>query len=163
MRSSAAGAQSLGGLVGEGGSPARESLGFTGTGYLGSISFTLLAALNIVFVLRAVAGNYNVRGGRPAEALSRGPLPGPIVRILEPVMHSITRTCQMYPAGLLFGLGLDTATERLLVVVVAGGAAVVALPWYVYMLILPTLFAAGMCLADTLDALVHGILAYGQG
>lgn len=153
----AAGAQSLGGLVGEGGSPARESLGFAGTAISG-VFLTLLAALNIVFVIRAVAGNYNVRGGRPAEALSGAPA-GPIVRILGPVMHSITRPCQMYPVGLLFGLGLDTATEVTLLVV-AGGAAVVALPWYA-MLILPTLFAAGMCLADTLDGWFMN-LAYGR-
>jgi high-affinity nickel-transport protein len=34
----------------------------------------------------------------------------------------------MYPVGLLFGLGFDTATEVALLVI-AGGAAAVALPW----------------------------------
>lgn len=55
----------------------------------------------------------------------------------------------MYPIGVLFGLGFDTATEVGLLVV-AGTAAVGGLPFWV-VLCLPVLFAAGMCLLDTLD------------
>ena len=55
----------------------------------------------------------------------------------------------MYPVGLLFGLGFDTATEVALLVL-AGGAAAFALPWYA-LLTLPVLFAAGMSLLDTID------------
>jgi high-affinity nickel-transport protein len=55
----------------------------------------------------------------------------------------------MYPIGLLFGLGFDTATEISLLVL-AGGAAAFALPWYA-ILTLPILFAAGMSLLDTID------------
>jgi high-affinity nickel-transport protein len=55
----------------------------------------------------------------------------------------------MYPIGLLFGLGFDTATEISLLVL-AGGAAAFALPWYA-ILTLPVLFAAGMSLLDTID------------
>jgi high-affinity nickel-transport protein len=55
----------------------------------------------------------------------------------------------MYPVGLLFGLGFDTATEVGLLVL-AGGSAAFALPWYA-ILTLPVLFAAGMSLLDTFD------------
>jgi high-affinity nickel-transport protein len=55
----------------------------------------------------------------------------------------------MYPIGLLFGLGFDTATEVSLLVL-AGGAAVFNLPWYA-ILTLPVLFAAGMSLLDSID------------
>jgi high-affinity nickel-transport protein len=55
----------------------------------------------------------------------------------------------MYPIGLLFGLGFDTATEVALLVL-AGGAAGAGLPWYA-ILCLPILFAAGMSLLDTID------------
>jgi high-affinity nickel-transport protein len=61
----------------------------------------------------------------------------------------ITRPSQMYGVGLLFGLGFDTATEVGLLML-AGGAAAQALPWYA-VLTLPVLFAAGMSLLDTLD------------
>ena len=55
----------------------------------------------------------------------------------------------MYPIGVLFGLGFDTATEVGLLVL-AGGAAAFSLPWYA-VLTLPVLFAAGMSLLDTID------------
>ena len=50
---------------------------------------------------------------------------------------------------MLFGLGFDTATEVVLLVLV-GTAVVSGLPFYA-ILSLPILFAAGMCLLDTID------------
>lgn len=55
----------------------------------------------------------------------------------------------MYPIGVLFGLGFDTATEVALLVL-AGSSAAAGLPWYA-ILCLPVLFAAGMSLLDTAD------------
>jgi high-affinity nickel-transport protein len=55
----------------------------------------------------------------------------------------------MYPLGLLFGLGFDTATEVALLFL-AAGAAGAGLPFYA-ILCLPILFAAGMSLLDTID------------
>ena len=55
----------------------------------------------------------------------------------------------MYPIGILFGLGFDTATEVALLFL-AAGAAGAGLPWYA-ILCLPILFAAGMSLLDTID------------
>ena len=55
----------------------------------------------------------------------------------------------MYPVGLLFGLGFDTATEVALLAT-AGAAAAGGLPIYA-ILCLPILFAAGMSLLDTID------------
>jgi high-affinity nickel-transport protein len=62
---------------------------------------------------------------------------------------TVTRPARMYPIGLLFGLGFDTATEVALLVL-AGGAAGAGLPWYA-ILCLPILFAAGMSLMDSID------------
>jgi high-affinity nickel-transport protein len=64
----------------------------------------------------------------------------------------------MFPTGFLFGLGFDTVTEIGLLVI-AGGAVAVALPWWA-VLTLPELFAAGMSLLDTLDGAFMNI-AYG--
>jgi nickel/cobalt transporter (NiCoT) family protein len=55
----------------------------------------------------------------------------------------------MYPVGVLFGLGFDTASEVALLVL-AGSAVVGGLPFYA-VISLPILFAAGMCLFDTID------------
>ena len=70
-------------------------------------------------------------------------------RLLGRLTRSVRGPGQMYPIGMLFGLGFDTATEVALLVL-AGGAAGVGLPWYA-ILCLPILFAAGMSLLDTID------------
>jgi high-affinity nickel-transport protein len=62
---------------------------------------------------------------------------------------TISKPWQMYPIGVLFGLGFDTATEVALLFI-AAGAAGAGLPFYA-ILCLPILFAAGMSLLDTID------------
>jgi nickel/cobalt transporter (NiCoT) family protein len=151
-----AGAQYLGSRVGEDASPLREVLGFTGTTISGMFLY-ILAVLNAVLLTRVATDFRRLRGGRPVNPESGSPT-GLMVRIPRPVMRSVTRPWQMYLVGLLFGLGFDTATEVTLLVV-AGGAATMALPWYA-ILILPVLFAAGMSLLDTLDGWFMNV-AYG--
>ncbi len=63
--------------------------------------------------------------------------------------RTVTKPWQMYPIGVLFGLGFDTATEVALLFL-AAGAAGAGLPFYA-ILCLPILFAAGMSLLDTID------------
>ena len=70
-------------------------------------------------------------------------------RFLGPIARRADASWKMYPIGLLFGLGFDTATEVALLVL-AGSAVVSGLPFYA-ILSLPILFAAGMCLFDTID------------
>jgi nickel/cobalt transporter (NiCoT) family protein len=74
---------------------------------------------------------------------------GLLNRLLGRFTKSVTASWQMYPVGLLFGLGFDTATEVALLVL-AGTSAAAGLPWYA-ILCLPVLFTAGMCLLDTID------------
>ena len=70
-------------------------------------------------------------------------------RFLGRFTRAIRKPWQMYPLGILFGLGFDTATEVALLFL-AAGAAGAGLPWYA-ILCLPILFAAGMSLLDTID------------
>ena len=70
-------------------------------------------------------------------------------RFLGPLSRRVDTPWKMYPVGLLFGLGFDTATEIALLVL-AGSAVVSGLPFYA-VLSLPLLFAAGMSLFDTAD------------
>ena len=77
---------------------------------------------------------------------------GVVVRILRPVMNRITKPAQMFPVGVLFGLGFDTASEVALLALSGTGAAA-GLPWFA-VLTMPVLFAAGMTLLDTADGLV---------
>jgi high-affinity nickel-transport protein len=76
---------------------------------------------------------------------------GLLNRLLAPLARRVDAPWKLYPLGLLFGLGLDTASTIGLFVV--AGGAVVALPWYA-VLVLPLLFAAGMVLCDTLNGAV---------
>lgn len=79
-------------------------------------------------------------------------------RFLGGLTKSVRKPWHIYPIGVLFGLGFDTATEVGLLVL-AGGAAAFSLPFYA-ILVLSILFAAGMCLMDTIDGvLMNG--AYG--
>ncbi|MGM9473426.1 HoxN/HupN/NixA family nickel/cobalt transporter [Pseudarthrobacter sp. YS3] len=153
----AAGAQYLGGVVGERASPLREMLGFAGA-VISGLFLYVLAALNVLILLRVVTDFRGVRGGHGVDPAAVSPT-GLMARVLRPVLQSITRPWQMYVVGLLFGLGLDTATEVTLLVVAVGTAAT-PLPWYA-VLSLPTLFAAGMCLLDTLDGWFMNV-AYGR-
>jgi high-affinity nickel-transport protein len=73
-------------------------------------------------------------------------------------MKSITKEWQMYPVGVVFGLGFDTATEVALLATTAL-LATRALPWYSIMC-LPILFTAGMGMMDTLDGIFMNV-AYG--
>jgi high-affinity nickel-transport protein len=74
---------------------------------------------------------------------------GLLNRLLRPLLRSVRHPGQLYPIGLLFGVGFDTATEVTLLALAGSGAAV-GLPWYA-VLVLPLLFTAGMTLFDTLD------------
>ena len=64
----------------------------------------------------------------------------------------------MYPVGVVFGMGFDTATEVALLATTALLASE-HVPWYAIMC-LPILFTAGMTLMDTTDGLFMN-LAYG--
>jgi high-affinity nickel-transport protein len=79
-------------------------------------------------------------------------------RILGGLTKSITKPWHIYPVGVLFGLGFDTATEVGLLVL-AGGAAAFSLPFWA-ILVLPVLFAAGMSLLDATDGVFMNF-AYG--
>jgi high-affinity nickel-transport protein len=79
-------------------------------------------------------------------------------RFLGGLTKSVRKPWHIYPVGVLFGLGFDTATEVGLLVL-AGGAAAFNLPFY-SILVLPILFAAGMCLMDTVDGVFMNA-AYG--
>jgi high-affinity nickel-transport protein len=78
--------------------------------------------------------------------------------IFRPAFRVIKRSWHMYPLGVLFGLGFDTATEVGLLGISATQAAQGLFIWSI--LVFPALFTAAMTLVDTADsALMVG--AYG--
>jgi high-affinity nickel-transport protein len=120
-----------------------------------------IAAANIV-ILRAVWKSFRTlkRGGRLVEEdldiLLNGR--GFIARLLRPLFKLVRHSWQMFPIGLLFGLGFDTATEVALFGISAAEAAKGHSLWII--LLFPALFTAGMALVDTLDGVLM-VGAYG--
>ena len=145
----AAGAREATSLTGRA-SHTHQTLALIGTAASGGFLY-LIGILNLV-ALAGIARLYRaMREGRYSdtaldEQLSKR---GFLNRILGRLTRSVTRPGQMFPVGLLFGIGFDTATEVLLLGMAAGSAAA-GLPWYA-IVCLPLLFAAGMSLFDTLD------------
>jgi high-affinity nickel-transport protein len=141
--------------------PAMQSVGgLIGTS-ISAAFLLLIAVINIVVLADIVRAFAAVRRGEPYcdhsvdDMLDRRGLVG---RLFRPLLKVVDRSWKMYPIGLLFGLGFDTATE----VGLLGIAAVEAgkgLPVF-DILIFPLLFTAGMSLLDTTDGVLM-LAAYG--
>ena len=129
----------------------------------GASAFFLLtiAAINLV-ILRGVWQSFQKarRGedvaGEELDMLLSGR--GFLARILRPLFRMVTASWQMFPIGLLFGLGFDTATEISLFTVAAGQAS--GGLSFATVMIFPALFTAGMTLVDTTDSVLM-VGAYG--
>lgn len=121
----------------------------------------LIAAINLTVLFDILGAFARARRGEIYEdsnleaSLNRRGLLG---RLFAPLLRIVDKSWKMYPIGLLFGLGFDTATE----VALLGIAAVEAgkgLP-VVDILLFPLLFTAGMSLIDTTDGILM-LGAYG--
>jgi high-affinity nickel-transport protein len=134
------------------------------TGVIGAsvsgVFLWILGILNLVVLVGIIQVFRKMRGGIYNEQELEDQLNkrGFMNRILGGLTKSVRKPWHIYPIGVLFGLGFDTATEVGLLVL-AGGAAAFSLPFYA-ILILPILFAAGMCLMDTTDGVFMNA-AYG--
>jgi high-affinity nickel-transport protein len=111
----------------------------------------LLGVLNLAALIGIVKVLRSMRRGTYSEEQLEAQLNkrGFMNRILGGLTAIVRKPWHIYPIGVLFGLGFDTATEVGLLVL-AGGAAAFQLPFYA-ILVLPILFAAGMSLMDTTD------------
>jgi nickel/cobalt transporter (NiCoT) family protein len=80
-------------------------------------------------------------------------------RFFRPLFKLISKPWHIYPVGVLFGLGFDTASEVALIAISVGIGVSTNIPLY-YILILPLLFTCGMVTVDTADGVAMRI-AYG--
>ncbi|MGH3002514.1 MAG: HoxN/HupN/NixA family nickel/cobalt transporter [Gaiellaceae bacterium] len=125
--------------------------GTVGTGVSGTFLW-LIGILNLAVLVDVIRISRSLRTGELDERRLEQRLRerGFMNRfVLGRVARLVSRSWHMYPLGVLFGLGFDTATEVGLLAVAAGVATHhVPLP---AVLSLPLLFAAGMSLMDTAD------------
>jgi len=113
----------------------------------------LLVAISRLFGTVRRGGAY--RAGELEATLARR---GLLARLLRRLFRLISHSWHMYPLGLLFGLGFDTASE-VGVLGIAAAEAVKGLP-VSSILVFPVLFTAGMSLVDTTDGVLM-LGAYG--
>jgi nickel/cobalt transporter (NiCoT) family protein len=146
----ATGVRAIIGPVEDDSSALHHYTGLIGTS-VSSAFLYLIAILNIIVLVSILRVFARMRRGDYDEAELEQQLDnrGLLNRFLGRFTKSITKSWHIYPVGLLFGLGFDTATEIALLVL-AGTSAAAGLPWYA-ILCLPLLFTAGMCLLDTID------------
>lgn len=110
----------------------------------------LLALFNLAILVPAVRNFRAVQRGDALRATDLDLLGGGLVaRLCRPLFRLASRSWHMYPAGFLFGLGFDTASEVALFALAALQLAQGA-PLGTVM-VFPALFAAGMALVDTVD------------
>jgi nickel/cobalt transporter (NiCoT) family protein len=120
-----------------------------------------IAAVNFA-ILRSVYRSFVAvrRGGAIVDADIEALLAqrGLLGRLFRPLFRLVSRSWHMYPLGLLFGLGFDTATEIGVLGISAAQAAKGLPVWSI--MVFPALFTAGMSLLDTSDGVLM-LGAYG--
>jgi high-affinity nickel-transport protein len=144
------GIRGLSGAVADDGSWLHSATGLIGPTVSGTFLW-IIGILNLLVLVSIVGVFRRMRHGHYDEAQLEDQLNnrGFMNRFYKRATNAVRKPWQMYPAGLLFGLGFDTATEIALLAT-AGAAAAGGLPIYA-ILCLPILFAAGMSLLDTID------------
>ncbi len=144
------GIRALAGAIEDDQSSLQQITGLWGTSVSG-IFLIVIGLVNLAALVGILKVFHKMRSGTFDEQELEKQLDqrGFLNRILGRATRAVTEPWHMYPVGLLFGLGFDTVTEVGLLVI-AGGAAAAALPWWA-ILTLPVLFAAGMSLLDSID------------
>jgi high-affinity nickel-transport protein len=124
--------------------------GLIGTTVSGTF-LMLIAILNLIVLVSIVGVFLKMRQGLYNEEELEKHLDsrGFLMRFFGPIARRIDASWKMYPLGILFGLGFDTATEVGLLVL-AGSSVIAGLPWWA-IISLPLFFAGGMSLLDTID------------
>jgi len=144
------GVHALDSQVRNGGSVLHGVTSVVGTTVSGTFLY-LIAALNLIILAGIVKVFMQMRSGQFSDVELEAQLAkrGLMNRLLGPLNRRVDQPWKMYPIGVLFGLGFDTATE-VAFLVLAGTAVISGLP-LIAVLSLPFLFAAGMSLFDTAD------------
>jgi high-affinity nickel-transport protein len=144
------GIRALDAQVGDNSSALHKTTNVIGTSVSGGFLY-LIAALNLIVMIGIVKVYREMKSGRYDNDELERQLSnrGLMNRFFGGYAKRIDTPWKIYPVGILFGLGFDTATEVGLLVL-AGTAVAGGLPFYA-ILSLPILFAAGMSLFDALD------------
>lgn len=132
--------------------PAIQSWGaITGT-FISGAFLWIIGFLNLVIVLGVYRLFKQAREGSVNEKQLEEYMEnrGFLNRAFRPLFRIVNDAWQIYPIGVLFGLGFDTATEVALIAISVGVGVSSSVPLWQIM-VLPLLFTCGMVLTDTTD------------
>ena len=124
------GVRALSGPVQNDGSTLHSVTGLVGTTVSGTFLY-IIAAINLVILVSIIKVFRRMRAGDYDEQQLEEQLNnrGLMNRFYGRATRAVKQPWHMYPLGVLFGFGFDTATEVALLVL-AAGAGVSGLPWY---------------------------------
>lgn len=141
--------------------PALQSAGaIVGTSVSGSFLW-IIGFVNAIIVL----GIYRIFQSLKKNELNQAELDdllekrGFMNRYFRQLFKIVEKPWQIYPIGVLFGLGFDTASEVALIAISVGVGVSTSIPIY-YILALPLMFTCGMVTVDTTDGVTMRV-AYG--
>lgn len=131
--------------------PTLEGIGGVVGASVSGIFLYIIGILNLLVLIDIIRIFWRMKQGTyDAEQLEERLMSrGLMNRFAGRLSNRINRSWQMYPLGVLFGFGFDTASEIALLALSAGAASG-GIPVGA-ILLLPLLFASGMCLMDTAD------------
>lgn len=158
----AVGLASLGTAIADEGSPLRQTGATIGATVSGGF-LLLIAVLNVIVLVNLIKTSRQVKSQTEQHAheddahlenhlnehLDRR---GILNRLFRPVARTIDKPWKMYPLGILFGLGFDTASSVAMLAIAGGTALSGGNP--IAIIALPLVFTAGMALGDTLDGVM---------
>ena len=132
--------------------PALQNIGALVGTTVSGIFLWLIGLVNVVIVLGIYRIFRGLREGRVNQSELENLLDnrGFMNRYFRPLFRLVKKPWQIYPVGVLFGLGFDTASEIALIAISVGIGVSSSVPiWMI--LILPFMFTCGMVLVDTTD------------
>ena len=138
----------------------RSSGAIIGTTVSGIFLF-LIGLINIVIVLGIYRVFTTLKQGKMNESELDSLLEnrGFLNRYFKGLFKIVREPWQIYPIGVLFGLGFDTASEIALIAITVGVGVSSAVPLWM-ILVLPFMFTCGMVLVDMTDGITM-LTAYG--
>ena len=141
--------------------PALESGGAIIGTMVSGVFLWLMGIVNLVIFLGIYRVYKVLKEGRLEQSELENLLDkrGFLNRYFRPLFKIVKRPWQIYPIGVLFGLGFDTATEVALIAISVGIGVSSSVPLWM-ILVLPFMFTCGMVLIDTTDGVAMR-LAYG--
>jgi len=124
------------------------------------VFLVLIGMVNLVIVLNIYRTFKELRQGKLNQSELESQLDNRgFNRYFRPLFKIVKAPWQIFPIGVLFGLGFDTATQFALIGISVGVGVSSTVPWWM-ILVLPFMFTCGMVLTDTTDGVTMR-MAYG--